>query len=271
MAFRVAVVNQKGGVGKTTTVVNLAVALAQRGKRVLLIDCDPQGSASQFLGLGEILVDPNAYGTGNLALGGREFDPQTNVNGVTGLDLVPATDSLTDLELDLMARILASPSKRLSDGILLPKQLDAIEAKYDYILADCGPTAGLTALNAMTACPHIIVPVKLDPASLLGLQRLHKIVEGARTELEPSLRILGLLGTFYRERANTPRIILEALKNREGGLIFTNATVFDTVIHESQAVADSPAHCSPILVTQPTSRAAAEYNNLADEVIARAQ
>jgi len=255
---RLAVVNQKGGVGKTTTAVNLAVALATRGKRVLLIDCDPQGNASQFLGLADRVHDSTVYGTFDLVLGGRPFEPQ-NYAFSEGLHVIPATRQLADLELQLLrgTGVFKLPTRRLADA------LATIEASYDFVIADCAPTIGLTVVNAMASCPEIIIPVKLLLASLDGLVQLQQLIEGIRTEISSSIRILGILGTFFEETAKIPRAVLSSLRRDFGSV------VFDTVIHKGQDIASAAGGGKPIVLASPKSRGATEYQQLTNEVIAR--
>jgi len=150
MAKRISVVNQKGGVGKTTTAVNLGVALAKRGFHVLLIDYDPQANASSFLGFVARLEQPTLYTAAELTFGLGRFEPLTDVL-VQGLDLVPAASALASLE----SRHDANSAR------LLKRAVDRVAHGYDYIVADCAPTLGMLAVNAMVACPDVLLPVRL--------------------------------------------------------------------------------------------------------------
>jgi chromosome partitioning protein len=255
MARRIAVVNQKGGVGKTTTVVNLAVALASRGKRVLVIDYDPQGNASQFLGLADVVEEPGSYGSAEFTFEKGEFRPHRSV-AATGLDVLPATEELAYLEQELLGDVLAGP-RRLASAVR------RIDGDYDFIIADCPPTVGLLALNAMIACPEILVPVKLAPASVPGSLRLRRNIEQLRDRTEPSIRILGVLGTFYSETARKPREILGALNAIFGDL------VFETRIDACQAVENAAEAGAPVFSRAPSAKGAIQYDLLTDEVIAR--
>lgn len=257
MARKVAVMNQKGGVAKTTTAVNLAVCLAAQGRRVLLVDCDPQGNASQFLGLTHTFDDASLYGSAELILGRREFAP---VRGVLlpSLDVVPATDELTYVEHELLMDPLAGQVQALASAVR------AVEADYDFVIADCPPTLGMLALNAIVACPDVLVPVRLSGASVAGALRLRaNTIDRIRQRAAPTARLLGVLGTFYSESARSPAEVLARMREAFGNV------VFDTVIHQSQAVDDSSSLGRPIVLRDASSRGAKEYVALTQEVLNR--
>lgn len=250
MGRRISVLNQKGGVGKTTTAVNVAVALAQRGKRVLLVDLDGQRNATQFVGLGDL----DAPCCDALILDGV-FAPQRDVL-VAGLDVVPASRQQTALELKLTANIVSGPKK-------LRKSLDAHVEGYDFVLTDCGPTLGLLALNAVLACPEVLVPIELAHAAAMGAVTLRSWLQDVRMDAEPDLRVLGVLPTFADDRERTPKQMLATLKDIFG------ADVFETVIHNSAAIRDAAGAGRPVVLDAPQSRGAQEYQALTEEVIAR--
>lgn len=251
MARRIAVLNQKGGVGKTTTAVNVAVALAQMGKRVLLLDLDAQRNATQFLGLDEA---ESKNGADALVLDGT-FAPVRNVL-VPGLDVVPATAQHALLERRLFGDAVSGPKK-------LKKALNGIQEPYDFILTDCGPTLGMLALNAVAACPEVLIPIELAHAATVGALTLRKWLDDVRVDVEPSVRVLGVLPTFADDRERTPREMLTTLRAVFG------ADLFETVIHASAAIRDAAGQGRPIVLADPQSRGAAEYQSLTQEVIAR--
>ncbi len=255
MARRLSVMNHKGGVGKTTAAVNLAVSLASRGFRTLLIDYDPQANASQFLGLARKVEEPELYGSGEFTLGRGSFRPQQG-HLHAQLDVLPATDALFDAEKELVLDYERNLRR-------LQRAVAEVEAAYDYIIADCQPTLGFLPSSAAIACPEVLVPVRLAPASLPGALKMRTHVEDLRIAKEASVRLFGVLGTYYSEVARTPKDILAALKAIFGAL------VFETVIHQSQPVENAAGRGSPILLLDPKSRASAEYKQLTQEVIAR--
>ncbi len=259
MAVKISIVTQKGGVGKTTTAVNLASNLAGRGKRVLLIDYDPQGNASQFLGLAPLIEDASTRGSAEFTLGTAEVQPIHVLPELPGrLDVLPATEELSFVEQQLLGDVLAG-TRRLASA------LGRIENHYEYIIADCAPTIGILAVNAIAACPNVLIPVKLSVASVPGAMRLNTHLVSLRQTVEPGIRILGVLGTFLNESARGPREVLNALRD-----IFGAALVFDTAIHAAQAVDDAAATGRPIVIAKPDARGAVEYDKLTDEVFARA-
>lgn len=255
MQKRLAVCNQKGGVAKTTTAVNLAVIYAQSGKRVLLVDFDPQGNASQFLGLIEQLEDENLYTSANLTLGNKSFAPQRDC-AVKGLDLVPATDSLAALEFELLQDTKQGAHR-------LGLSLNAVAQDYDYVIVDCPPTLGMLAINALVGCSNVLVPVKLSPASVPGAIRLSQTLDALRGT-NPYLKVVGVVGTFLNEAAKAPREVLGTLRE-----VFGAKLVCETVIHAAQGVDDAAGQGRPVVLSAPRSRGAQEYNSLAAEVNAR--
>ena len=255
MQTRIAICNQKGGVGKSTTAVNLAVILAQRGKRVLLVDYDPQGNASQFLGLLDQLEDEALYSSSTLTLGTAAFSPQRDCV-VKGLDLVPATDALASLEFDLL-----QDSKQGAHR--LGMALSAVAQDYDYILVDCPPTLGMLAINALVGCSNVLIPVKLSPASVPGAVRLNQTLKALHAT-NPYLRVIGVVGTFLAESAKAPREVLASLR-----ALFGETLVMNTAIHAAQGVDDAAGKGMPVAISAPRSRGAIEYNSLADEVLTR--
>ncbi len=250
--LRIAVLNQKGGVGKTTTTVNLAVALAQAGQRVLVVDLDAQRNATQFLGVDEA----PGYSSTELVMGEGTFAPRRDVL-VPGLDVVPAAESLALVERRLLENVLAGPRR-------LKRALQAHDA-YDVILTDCGPTLGMLALNAVAACPDVLVPIELAHAAAMGALTLQEFLADVRLELEPKVHILGVLGTFADRREKTPPQILETLRGLFG------PAVFDTVIHTCAAVRDAAGTGRPVVLHAPSSRGAQEYLSLTQEVLNRGQ
>jgi chromosome partitioning protein len=250
-----AVMNHKGGVGKSTTCANLAVALAALGKRVLVIDYDPQANTSQFLGLANTIEAPALYGSAEFTLGDGDFSPQRDVL-VNGLDVLPATDALFDVDAEL-GKDYERNLKRLAEAVAL------IDSSYDFVLTDCQPTLGFLPSSAAVACPDVLVPVKLAHASVMGAVKLRERVERLRITKQRDARIFGVLGTYFSEVATVPQRILLGLRAIFGQL------VFDTVIHQQQAVENAAGKGSPVVLLEPKSRAAEEYRSLTQEVLNR--
>ena len=252
-AIRVtACTNQKGGVGKTTTVVNLAAYLALSGTSTLVIDLDPQGNATSGLGVDRRLLDRSVYDAlinrvpiGELVVG----------TSVPGLDLVPAALALSGAEVELVA--LSGREHRLSAS------LAELDQRYDRVLIDCPPSLGLLTVNALTAADGVLIPIQTEYYALEGLSQLVNTIRMVREALNPRLEIDGVLLTMYDGRTRLAvQVAAEVRRHLEGA-------VYDTVVPRSVRLSEAPSHGVPIAIYDPSSRGAEAYGRLAAEVTAR--
>ena len=248
----IAIVNQKGGVGKSTTAVNLGASLALLDTRVLLVDFDPQGNATSGLGVDKRALGDDVYG---VVMNGTPLEDVIWTTEIPKLDLVPATINLAGAEIELVSS-LARETK-------LKRALEPVLESYDFILIDCPPSLGLLTLNALTAADEVLIPVQAEYYALEGLSALTNVVARIRDALNPTLRITGVLVTMYDGRTRLATEVLDEVNN------FFPDQVFETQIPRNVRLSEAPSFGKPAVLLDAKSRGAQAYLTLAREIAAR--
>jgi chromosome partitioning protein len=246
----IGITNQKGGVGKTTTTVNLGVGLGNLGKKVLLVDLDPQGNLTSAIGLKNQPYESTIY---ELLKAEASFEQVSTFHN--GVSIIPASVSLSGADIELST----IPGREL----LLKEALDKISNRFDCILIDCPPSLGLLTLNALTAADEIFIPLQAEYLPLEGVKILLETIDVVRRRLNKGLKIAGVIVTMYDSRQNLHREVVEIIRNHFGD------RVFNTFIRKNVTLAEAPSFGQDIYVYMPNSAGAKDYIELCKEIVKR--
>lgn len=246
----IAIANQKGGVGKTTTAINLAAAIAILDKKVLIVDSDPQANTTSGLGINEDDVEYSLY---DCLVDPDNVHKAIIPTSVPNLDLIPSNIDLVGAEIELVNR-----SKR---EYAMKKALKKIKNDYDYILIDCLPSLGLITINALTASNSVLIPVQCEIFSLAGLGKLKKTISAIKNQFNNKLEIEGILLTMYDKRLRMAKIVVEQINS------IVSDHIFDTIIHRNSKIGEAPSVGKPIIMYDVTSKGAKNFLSLATEFL----
>lgn len=254
MGRTIAIANQKGGVGKTTTAINLSACLAEKGKKVLAVDFDPQGNTTSGLGIDKNSLNITIY---EMMIGEAEIEECIKKSVVKDLDVLPSNVNLAGAEIEL----IGIEEKEY----ILRNQIEKIKDKYDYIIIDCPPSLNTLTVNAMTTADTVLVPIQCEYYALEGLTQLIHTINLVKERLNPELEIEGVVFTMYDARTNLSLQVVENVKQN------LKQTIYKSIVPRNVRLAEAPSHGMPINLYDPKSAGAEGYRDLADEVLEREQ